>query len=65
MPHGRLPVEAREIKALRVRLGLTQSQMADRLGVHLNTYQQWEYGRRKPRRPTLKLLEILKKEIEQ
>jgi putative transcriptional regulator len=53
-----------EIRAFRQRLGLTQTQMAERLGVHLRTYQQWEYGRRKPRRPTLKLLEILHKEAE-
>jgi putative transcriptional regulator len=53
-----------QIKALRARLGLTQAQMAERMGVALQTYQQWEHGRRKPRRPTLKLLEILTNEAE-
>jgi DNA-binding transcriptional regulator YiaG len=56
---------AQQIKALRTRLGLTQGQMAERLGVARPTYQQWEYGRRKPRRPTLKLLEILTKEADE
>lgn len=53
-----------EIRALRIRLGLTQAEMAERLGCHLRTYQQWEYGRRKPSATTVKLLEMLKKEIE-
>lgn len=46
------------LKELRRRLGLTQQGMADRLGVHLRTYQQWEYGRRKPRAAAVRLIEL-------
>jgi len=48
-----------EIRALRERLGLTQAEMGEKLGVHLRTYQQWEYGRRRPGAATRKLLSIL------
>jgi DNA-binding XRE family transcriptional regulator len=41
--------EAPEVlRAVRARLRLTQTGMARRMGVDLRTYQQWEYGRRKP-----------------
>ena len=48
-----------EIKALRTALKLTQAEMAERLGVHMRTYQQWEYGRRKPSAATVRLLQSL------
>jgi transcriptional regulator with XRE-family HTH domain len=48
---------AERLRALRQRLGLTQQNMADRLGVHLRSYQQWEYGRRGLRAPTRNLIE--------
>ena len=32
------------IKAERVRLGLSQEEVADELGVHVNTLRQWESG---------------------
>ena len=34
-----------ELKAARLRLGRTQSQMADALATPLDTYQGWEQGR--------------------
>ncbi len=40
-----LPNTGHDLLALRRRLNLTQSQMADRLGVHKNTYAAWEIGR--------------------
>jgi len=52
-----------EILALRQKLHLTQLKMAERLGVHLRTYQQWEYGRRTPSAATRKLLEQLQQEV--
>lgn len=48
-----------QIRQLRQKKGLTQAQMADELGVHLRTYQQWEYGRRKPNAAVVKLLQII------
>lgn len=35
------------LKALRTSLGLTQAQLADRLGVKPNTVYRWEVGLRK------------------
>ena len=49
-----------EIAALRTTLGLTQMAMAQRLGVHLSTFQQWESGRRKPGAAAVTLLRLLK-----
>jgi len=36
-----------ELKILRIECGLTQSEMAQRIGVGLRTYQGWESSRRK------------------
>jgi transcriptional regulator with XRE-family HTH domain len=40
---------ADEIRALRVRLGLTQEQMAQRMGVSFATINRWENGKMTPR----------------
>ena len=37
-----------EILGLRLRLGLTQAQLAERLGASLDTVRSWETGRRHP-----------------
>jgi putative transcriptional regulator len=55
-------VSPEQVRALRTRLGLTQAGMAARLGVHLRTYQQWEYGRRTPSAAARKLLEGVARE---
>jgi DNA-binding transcriptional regulator YiaG len=47
------------VRSVRVKLGLTQQEMADRLGVHLRTLQQWEYARRRPCASAQKLLDML------
>ncbi len=39
---------ARLVRELRARLGLTQEQMATRLGVTFPTINRWENGRAKP-----------------
>lgn len=38
----------KEILDLRLRLGLTQAQFAERLGASLDTVRSWETGRRHP-----------------
>lgn len=40
--------QTENLRALRHRLDLSQQAMADRLGVHLRTWQAWEYGEASP-----------------
>lgn len=47
------------VKKLRDRLGLTQSQMAEHLGVHQGTVHKLEDGEMEPSKPVMKLLEQL------
>jgi transcriptional regulator with XRE-family HTH domain len=47
---------------IRTRLGLTQAEMAERLGVNQGTVSRLERGA-KPSRPVLKLMELLASEI--
>ncbi len=48
-----------QIKAIREALGNTQAEMADRMGVSLGGWQQWEYGTRPLQGPAFKLLMLL------
>jgi DNA-binding transcriptional regulator YiaG len=48
-----------DLKALREREQMTQQEMANKLGVAIVTYQQWEYGRRKMNAATRRLIEVL------
>lgn len=41
-------MDAADIKALRERLGLSQMEMAARLGTTLTTVYRWEKGQRSP-----------------
>ena len=57
-------MEAREIKELRKRLGLTREQLAHRLGMTLGTVARWEAGKSKPSPLALEKLNKLVKEVE-
>lgn len=46
----------KEIREGRAKLGLSQSQLAQRIGVPIGTVRGWEYGRRKPDGAALTLL---------
>lgn len=47
--HGPDPAAlAARIRAERMRLGLSQAEAARRIGVHRDTYRQWEEGRDLP-----------------
>lgn len=48
-----------QIKLARKSLGLTQAEMADKIGVCVDAVKQWESGRRKPRGPAIKMIEML------
>ena len=48
-----------DVKAIREKTGLSQSQFALLIGVKLKTLQNWEQGRRRPVGPARALLKIL------
>ena len=50
-----------EIRDIRNRAGMTQSTLADYLGVSKKTVEAWENGRTHPTGPAYRLLEILEK----
>lgn len=47
-----------DIKAIRQKLHVTQTQFAHLIGVSENTLQNWEQGRRKPEGPAIALLRV-------
>jgi DNA-binding transcriptional regulator YiaG len=47
------------LRAIRKRLGLTQTGLARQLGVALRTVQSWEYGERRVSEPVARLLATL------
>jgi putative transcriptional regulator len=47
-----------EVKAIRRRLGKSQSEFASMIGVSLATLQNWEQGRRRPEGPARALLKV-------
>lgn len=53
------PVTARDISALRARLGLSQAAFADELGVRQQTVSEWETGRYRPRGASARMLRLL------
>ena len=52
------------IKALRAKLGLSQSQFARALGLSISAVRHWEQGVRTPDGATSKLLRILERHPE-
>ena len=54
------PPSAAEIRALRARLGLSQTQFARRFGFTVSALRQYEYGRRAPRGTATTLLRLVR-----
>ena len=54
-----------DVKNIRHRLGMTQEEFAQAVGVRIPTLRHWERGDRKPRRPARVLLNLLSREPEQ
>ena len=52
-----------ELKALRARLGLTQDELAEKVGVARNTINRWEMGIRRIPEPVARLMDYLTKEV--
>ena len=59
--HFHRPFSSRppNVKAIRRRLGLSQSEFAKRFRLSQRTIQQWEQGRSKPDRPASNLLRVI------
>ena len=51
--------DRQRVRALRQHLGLTQSQLAERLGTRQQTISEWEVGIYAPRRSTSKYLNLI------
>jgi putative transcriptional regulator len=47
-----------DVKAVRLRLGKSQSEFAQMIGVSVSTLQNWEQGRRRPEGPARALLRV-------
>lgn len=48
-----------ELRAIRRQLGLTQTELAERIGVHLRSVQKWEGSEREISRPVAMLIEAI------
>ena len=56
---------AAELRTIRTRLGLTQEELGQRLGVQKNTVWRWETGMRHIPEPVARLLPYLAKEVKE
>lgn len=52
-----------ELRGLRLRIDVTQKEMADKLGISLITYSRYERGEKTMSKPVTMLAEKLKSEI--
>jgi putative transcriptional regulator len=50
-----------QIKSIREKLNMTQTEFAETFGLNLNTLKHWERGNRQPHGPALALLKIISK----
>ncbi len=51
-------VEGPDVRSIRTKLGVTQSDFATMLGISVRTLENWEQKRRRPRGPAKVLLQI-------
>lgn len=49
---------AEELKTLRTKAGLTQTELADKIGTHKQVISAWENGKSKISKPYVKLLQM-------
>jgi putative transcriptional regulator len=64
LPSRRFEVSADGVKSIRHKLKLSQSQLANALGISKATLQNWEQGRRKPKGAAAVLLRVAEKQPE-
>lgn len=53
-----------QIRALRIKAGLTQKQLADKTGFHEKAINRWEAGKVKPMRANIMILEQVFKDLD-
>ena len=58
------PPSPAQVRALRAKLGLSQTRFAQRFGFTLDTVQQYEQGRRRPSGPASTLLRVIEADPE-
>lgn len=51
-----------DVKRVRRKLGMSQSEFAERFGINTSTLRNWEQGRRQPEGPARVLLKIIDRE---
>ena len=51
-------MKAKDVKRIRAKLGLSQSQFAEIIAVSVRTVQEWEQGRHTPGAPAVALLKL-------
>lgn len=54
--------DAERVRVLRERMGLTQAELAERVGTRQQTISEWETGARAPRRMSRRLLRMVAEE---
>ena len=62
IPHRRTTLNKIDVRGLRDKLSLTQSEFANMIGVSVRTLQNWEQGRREPEGPAKALLRVVERE---
>ncbi len=60
-PSRTFAIEGPDVKSIRERYQLSQSQFASLLGISVKTLQNWEQGRRSPQGPARVLLQVASK----
>ncbi len=63
-PSREFRFEPTDVKAIRSKLGKSQSEFASMIGVSVSTLQNWEQGRRRPEGPAQALLTVAAEEPE-
>tara|TARA_B100000745_G_C20039522_1_gene354203 strand:- start:97 stop:384 length:288 start_codon:yes stop_codon:yes gene_type:complete len=53
-----------DVKQIRARVGMSQSEFASAFGISISTLRHWERGDRRPQGPALVLLNVVAKEPE-
>jgi len=62
-PSRTFVVDVPDVKDLRKRQNLTQTELASLIGISVKTLQNWEQRRRVPRGPAVRLLQVISTDL--